>query len=104
LEEYKIKWTSRAVKDLRKIYNFYSEQLGENMSINIIQSLLNKVDILSDPKFVEIGAEDEQFNHLKRTYKKLIEQNVKITYRIGENSIVYINRVFDTRQNPNKNK
>lgn len=104
MEEFKIKWTSRAVKDLRKIYNFYTEQIGENKSIDIIQSLLNKVDILSDPKFVKIGAEDEQFNHLKRTYKKLIEQNVKITYRIGESSIVYINRVFDMRQNPNKNK
>jgi len=105
LEDYKISWTSRAVKDLRKIYNFYTEQIGEDKAFEIIQSLVHKVDILSDSKFVEIGALDEQFSHLKRTYKKLIEHNIKITYRTSDNSnTVYINRVFDTRQNPNKNK
>ncbi len=51
-----------------------------------------------------MGAIDEQFTHLKRIYKKLIEQNIKITYRTSDRKpIIYINRVFDTRQNPNKN-
>jgi len=58
LEDYKISWTSRAVKDLRKIYNFYTEQIGEDKAFEIIQSLVNQVDILSDRKFVEIGAID----------------------------------------------
>ena len=105
MENHKISWTSRAVKDLRKIYNYYKDQIGEDKAFEIIQTVVNKVDVLSDSKFVEIGAIDDQFSHLKRRYKKLIEHNIKITYRTSDNSnTVYINRVFDTRQNPNKNK
>jgi hypothetical protein len=52
-----------------------------------------------------MGAIDEQFQHLKHDYKKLIEKNVKITYRVSASKpIVYINRVFETRQHPAKNK
>lgn len=52
-----------------------------------------------------MGTVDEEFKHLKRGYKKLIEDNIKITYRISKTkTIVYINRVFDTRQDPRKNK
>jgi len=105
LETCKINWTSRAVKDLRKIYIFYTEQIGEEKAFEIIQNVVNKVGFLSDKRFVEMGVVDEQFKHLKRTYKKLIEQNIKITYRTSSNkTIIYINRIFDTRQNPNKNK
>ncbi|MBI9036184.1 MAG: hypothetical protein JEZ03_17120 [Bacteroidales bacterium] len=67
--------------------------------------MISKVDTLSDERFVKMGAYDEEFKHLKRQYKKLIEHYIKITYRQSfSKSIVYINRVFDTRQNPNKNK
>lgn len=52
-----------------------------------------------------MGAIDEEFKHLKREYKKLIVRNIKITYRLSSSyPIVYINRVFDTRQDPLKNK
>jgi plasmid stabilization system protein ParE len=105
LETYEISWTFRAAKDLRKVYDFHTEQIGEEKAFELTQNVLNRVDALSDKRFVEMGAIDEQFKHLKRTYKKLIERNIKITYRISEKKpIVYINRVFDTRQNPNKNK
>lgn len=105
METYEIVWTSRATKDLRKVYDFYTDQIGEEKAFTIIQSLLDKVDVLSDARFVKIGAVDEEFKHLKRQYKKLIEKNIKITYRLSTNkSVVYINRLFDTRQNPIKNK
>ena len=52
-----------------------------------------------------MGAIDEEFKRLKREYKKLIEGEIKITYRLSTTKpIVYINRVFDTRQDPRKNK
>jgi len=105
LETYEIVWTARAIKDLRKVYDFYTEQAGEEKAFEIIQRILNKVDLLSDKRFIKMGATDEEFKHLKRHYKKLIDQNIKITYRLSKvNPIVYINRVFDTRQNPIKNK
>jgi plasmid stabilization system protein ParE len=105
LGTYEIKWTSRAKKDLRKVYGFYTELAGEEKAFEIVTALLERVDNLSDVKFVKMGAMDEQFCHLKHQYKKLIEKNVKITYRLSASKpIVYINRVFETRQHPSKNK
>ncbi|MCA1757603.1 MAG: type II toxin-antitoxin system RelE/ParE family toxin [Bacteroidales bacterium] len=102
---YEIKWTSRAVSDLRKIYLFYTEQRGEEKAFTMVQSILKKVDVLSDKRFTGMGAVDEQFKHLKRDYKKLIVRNIKVTYRLSSSKpTVYINRVFDTRQDPVKNK
>jgi hypothetical protein len=52
-----------------------------------------------------MGSVDEEFKHLKRKYRKLIEKHIKITYRLSKSQpTVYINRVFDTRQQPSKNK
>ncbi len=105
MEKYEIVWTSRAKKDLRKVYVFYTKLAGEAKAYEIIENLLKRVDVLSDVRFVEMGAMDEQFRHLEHDYKKLIEKNVKITYRLSTSRpIVYINRVFETRQHPVKNK
>ncbi|TAJ14675.1 type II toxin-antitoxin system RelE/ParE family toxin [Marinilabiliaceae bacterium JC017] len=105
MEAYQIVWTSRAVKDLRKVYNFNVEVRGEDKAFELTQFLIDRVTLLSNKKFIEMGVVDEDFKHLKRTYRKLIEGDVKITYRISSlKSIVYINRVFDMRQNPKKNK
>jgi plasmid stabilization system protein ParE len=105
LETYEINWTQRAQKDLRSVYDFYSEILGEQKAFEIIEITLEKIDILSHAKSVKVGAIDEEFSHLKYQYKKLIVRNLKITYRLSLNKpIVYINRVFDTRQNPTKNQ
>jgi len=103
LEPCEIIWTARAIKDLRQVYDFYTRQIGEEKAFAIAQDILDKVDVLSDGKFIKTGAIDEEFKHMKRQYKKLIEQNIKITYRLSaSNPIVYINRVFDTRQDPTK--
>ena len=105
METYEINWTSRAKKDLRKVYGFYIESIGEEKAFELISAILERVDILSDGKFLKSGAIEEEFKHLKREYKKLIESNIKITYRLSSSkNVVYINRVFDTRQNPSKNK
>jgi plasmid stabilization system protein ParE len=105
LEAYEISWTTRATKDLRKVYDFNIGVIGEEKAFGLILLLLERVDMLSDQKFVRMGTVDEEFKHLKRGYKKLIEGNIKITYRISRaKSIVYVNRVFDTRQDPRKNR
>lgn len=105
MEGYEIKWTFRAKKDLRKVYDFYSELAGEEKAYEVVSKLLERVDILSDSKFVAIGTIDETFVHFRITYKKLIYKTIKITYRQSKSKpIVYINRVFDMRQHPTKNK
>jgi hypothetical protein len=63
------------------------------------------LEILGNPNFdfSEIGAIDEDFEHLKHHYRKPISHNCKITNREGKTKI-YVVRVFDTRQNPTTNK
>ena len=97
--------TSRALKDLEKAFEFNSKLYGFSIAKNSIQSILNCVEILENPihDFSKIGSVDEEFLHLKNKYRKLIQGHYKITYREGTTK-VYINRIFDTRQNPNKNK
>lgn len=105
MAKYEIKWTKRAVKDLRKVYDFNIDVIGEDKSYALVMLLLERVDRLSDERFVQMGAIDQEFIHLKRKYKKIIEGHLKITYRLSETKpLVYINRVFDTRQNPRRNR
>lgn len=97
-------WTTRAVKDLEKVTRFNASIYGFSKAIEIAISLRKATEILenSDYEFTAIGQVDLEFSHLKRDYRKLINHHCKITYRAGK-SKVFINRVFDTRQNPNKN-
>lgn len=97
--------TNRALKDLEKIYKFNSEFNSVIYAKEILGKIITSIEILENPiyDFTKIGSADEEFEHLKYKYRKLIEGHYKITYREG-NSKIYINRVFDTRQNPKKNK
>lgn len=98
-------WTSRAIKDLEKITRFNSKLFGFNKAIAIALEIKKETEIFENIEydFSEIGSIDESFSHLKRDYRKLLVHHCKITYREGKDKI-FINRVFDTRQNPSKNK
>jgi hypothetical protein len=100
-----VEFTTRAKKDLLKLEKFNDELYGKEKSNIILKNLLYKLEILENPNadLTKIGVIDTSFNHLKRTYRKLIVNYCKITYRVGKTKI-YIVRVFDTRQNPFKNK
>jgi plasmid stabilization system protein ParE len=100
-----VELTSRALKDLQKIRGFNDLLYGVPKSKEIISTIFKTIEILeiSDFDFTEIGSIDEDFVHLKYEYRKLIESHYKITYRKAKSKI-YVVRVFDTRQNPNKNK
>lgn len=97
-------WTTRASKDLKNIHEFYKELYGVDKAEIILLEIRTHTEILESPdiNLEHIGEIDEFFRHLKRDYRKLIYNHCKITYRIG-NSAIYINRVFDTRQDPKKN-
>lgn len=96
--------TNRAIKDIVKIRKFNVELYGEKIASKIVDDLFGYIGILEnpDPNFTNIGAKDEAFSHLKRNYRKLIINTIKVTYRVGKTKI-YVVRVFDTRQNPKKN-
>lgn len=100
-----VAWTSRATKDLEKITRFYIELYGNSKAKIIATDIRLKTTILESEAIdtSKIGAIDEAFKHLKYNYRKLLTNHCKITYRIGKTKI-YIVRVFDTRQHPNKNR
>lgn len=100
-----VKWTTRATKDLEKTASFYIRLYGFEQARKILTQIRKSTEILESNNLdaSQIGAVDNDFSHLKREYRKLIIHHCKITYREGKNNI-YVVRVFDTRQHPNKNK
>lgn len=100
-----VKWTSRALKDIKKIIEFNSQTIGKEKALITAHKLIDAPKVLENTTydFKKIGTVDEAFSHLKHEYRKLYYKHYKITYRIGKTHI-YITRVFDMRQNPSKNK
>ena len=100
-----VELTSRAIKDLKKVKNFISDLYGATKAQEVIDEIFDLLETLenSDYDFSEIGEVDKDFEHLKYPYRKLTLPHCKITYRKGKTKI-YVIRIFDTRQNPKKNK
>jgi plasmid stabilization system protein ParE len=94
-------WTEKAKSDLRNIYNFLLSEIEEEKAFSIIQTISFRSSQLS--LFPESGSLEPYLLHLKLPYRRLIEGNYKIIYRVT-NEYIYINRVFDSRQNPKKLK
>ena len=67
----------------------------------LISKLLNKADSLElNPS---LGQKEVYLEHLNKDHRRLVEDNVKIIYRVeGDN--IYITDFFDTRQDPSKMK
>lgn len=101
----RISWTNRALKDLKKVKDFNAKIKGKQKAKEMAQRIFDEPKILENPNFdyVNIGSIDESFDKFKREYRKIFSEGCKITYREGKTKI-YITRVFDTRQHPNKNK
>lgn len=69
--------------------------------MQITDKLVERIEKLENPIFRKDPI-DESFSHLKYEYRKMLDDYIKVTYRIGKTKI-YIVRVFDTRQDPKKN-
>jgi plasmid stabilization system protein ParE len=96
-------WTTRSVKDLEKITRFNGKLYGFEKAILISNEIEESTDVLESSSFKELGSVDKDFDYLSRNYRKIFYNHCKITYREGTTKI-YVCRVFDTRQNPSKNK
>ena len=101
----RVELSARSLKDLQKIRAFNDNLYGVSKSKEIIGDIFKELEILENftIDFPEIGAIDEEFIHLKYEYRKLVTSHYKITYRKGSR-VIYVVRIFDTRQSPSKNK
>ncbi len=69
-----IVWTTRASKDLKKVFDFSKELYGVEKAEKITLEIRKHTEILENSKmnFEKIGEIDEFFEHLKNDYRKLI--------------------------------
>ena len=95
-------WTKTAIKDLNKIYEFNTPVFGEEKSFNFIVHLIEEVNLLEDG-YIAIGARYRSKRYPELDYRKLVSSHYLIIYR-AKGKKVYINKIFDTRQNPKKLK
>jgi len=96
-EKLVIIWTETAQEDLDLIYRFLLNY-SKNAAEDIVRKILNEPKILKKG-FEYIGAVDD----INPKYRRLIVGNYKILYSVQDSNI-YINAIFDCRQNPEKLK
>lgn len=98
--EKEIIWTDQAKADLRNIYIFNTFILDERKSFNLIENIIKK-NRPTIPKNLRGNPLCKRYPSI--SYEKLIYRHYVVIYRI-EGNYVYINKVFDSRQNPKKLK
>lgn len=94
-------WTRPAEEDLKTIYDFLSHSISEPKAFETIQKIVSIGRILENKLIA--GARHQSKIAPYKSYEKVIWKHYLILFRKEANK-VYINRIFDSRQNPNKLK
>ena len=90
---FKIIWTTIAKEQLKTIFYFYAEK-----SIQAAKSI--KKEILKTTKEIHF-AEQYQKDEIEPEFRRIIVRHYKILYKEFQ-GIIFIARIFDTRQEPQK--
>lgn len=93
----KIIWTDFALKSLREIYFYYTNNVSKIIADKIKADIFNSIKQLK--KHPNSGTTEFFLFHLGEGHKYLICRNYKILYKII-NKNIYITDIFDTRQSP----
>jgi len=94
-----IVWTNSALADLRSIYQFNISLLGEEKAFKRVELIKIKAEVLHQPIIGSSRFISKRYP--ERNYQKLVIKPYILVFRqIGQ--VVFINRVFDSRQNPDK--
>lgn len=95
MTELKKIWTNTARAQLKAIY--------ENYKVKSLQAAKTlKDEILQTTKELYFAGQYQK-DEIEPEFRRIIVRHYKILY-IEENGIVFIARIFDTRQNPNTQK
>jgi plasmid stabilization system protein ParE len=95
MAELKKAWTNTAKAQLKVIYETYKVK-----SLQGAKTI--KDEILQATKSLHF-AEQYQRDEIEPEFRRIIVRHYKLLY-IEENGVVFIARIFDTRQDPNKQK
>ncbi len=89
----KLKWTSKALSDLARLYDFLAP-VNKSAAVNIVQSLTTApTTLLVNPR---IGEKLEEFE--PREVRRILVGHYEVRYEIQED-IIYILRLWHTREN-----
>ncbi len=99
----KILYTEQALVSLTETLRFLIEgqEIPIEKVVEIKSLLLNKAENLVHNPYS--GQLEEHLIHLNLGHRRIIENNIKIIYRVVDN-IIYVADFFDARQNPIKMK
>ena len=96
-----IYWTEFSKRELKKIFNYYSERVSSRVARKITKGIFNATIPLK--RHAEIGTIEPLLVSRKEEFRYLVHKNYKIIYWFNKNkNWIEINDVFDTRQNPSK--
>jgi toxin ParE1/3/4 len=95
----KIIWTDFATENLKNIFDYYSVNANKKIAHEIRKQILEATKQLK--KNPEAGQKELYLESLGPVFRYLVASNYKIIYRFDDNQI-FINDVFDTRQDPIK--
>ncbi len=96
----KILWTSQAQKDLKAIFDFlYKTSQSKEIAKKVVEKIKDTVNSLST-----ISAGIQTGLDTLYTYRYLVVGNYKVIYRIENQTVIIVNTIFDTRQDPSKLK
>ena len=100
-EQREVVWTRAAQRDLQAIYEFTIPLQGEESAYQLVESIRQKAELLHRP--VIGSTRFVSHRHPERNYQKLVIRPYVLIFRqIGQ--VVFVNRIFDSRQDPNKLK
>ena len=94
----KVKWTDIALEDYRKVIDYLLEDWSITLAEEFIQNTESRIETLTF--FPNLGLSSDKMKNIKSI---VLTKHNKLYYRISDEIITILN-LFDTRQNPTKNK
>jgi plasmid stabilization system protein ParE len=97
----KLIYTEQALNSLEEALAFIAPKVTQKKLLEIRDRILDKADtLLLHPNQGQI---EPCLEHLELDYRRIIEGNYKIIYRI-KGQTIFITDIFDSRQDPDKMK
>ena len=90
----KIKWTNSALRDLKQIHKYISED-SEYYADRLISKLVERVDILEKLPFSGRTVPEKE----DETIRELIEGNYRIFYKVKNENNILILRIHHSAKN-----
>jgi plasmid stabilization system protein ParE len=89
----------QADNTLIEIYEYYRREVSEETALRIINRILDAIEELE--RLPGIGSIELRLQKLQLDYRYIVVDSYKVIYRL-EHDIIYINDIFDGRQDPHK--